>query len=693
MSGQVSAVLKIQRKVPLPEGLVLYRGLGRACLPPEFYSANKHGIKGLAEFGFMSTTRKKSVAIDYSGIKHGNPVASVLSMTTGAVDRAASLQLLSQFPEEEEYLWVPMSFLEPARESPEQLEATEDGPVRVIPVRTNANLKTSTVEELQRKRKHMLVDALEFHQHDLDRILEEMSISDLAQERQRLLALTADKSSVRDVVQYVREEYAKIGTGYRDKQAEWYNDDSHYRSAMNDILEMKTMAIQALEKFLAGREGATMSKTMNLRRAARKWRRDVESRMRSLHLDGDSKQSQALAKVLCNCEGLTDHTDDPKGQRPTPAKNESGETPLFTAAANGNVLQVELLLMGGAIVRDAIDNDGFTALMAASELGHTEICSLLLEHKADVNRCVVGSAPPNQTAIYMAAREGQPKCLKLLLDVEGADANHRTGKENTGQSALSAVATLPFTEGRVSCVKLLLDAGADIEAPGLRGLPALWWAISSLNIEVLRTLLQSRKDLANVKLTAKDAGVINDTPLNFALNKHLQTPKTVEKQETMMALLEELIMAGANVNERGGLDDDSPLLYASKAGNTECVDRLLKEGACVTMVNKKKWNALHCIFDEQKECRVDCAAWGGDHVACVKLLLDANCSASQDNNKGKTPLEMADAAMKQDNSAETSEVGRLLKEAQPLIQSPSGNRDMTEQPAPGGPGLPTIQNS
>ena len=288
-------------------------------------------------------------------------------------------------------------------------------------------------EELQRKRKHMLVDALEFHQHDLDRILEEMSISDLAQERQRLLALTADKSSVRDVVQYVREQYAKIGTGYRDKQAEWYNDDSHYRSAMNDILEMKTMAIQALEKFLAGREGATMSKTMNLRRAARKWRRDVESRMRSHHLEGDSKLSQALAKVLCSCEGLTDLTDDPKGQKPTPAKNESGETPLFTAAANGNVLQVDLLLMGGAVVRDAIDNDGFTALMAASELGHTDICSLLLQHNAEVNRCVVESAPPNQTAIYMAAREGQPGGSRLTCRRSRSAA--RSGWLHPGRSA------------------------------------------------------------------------------------------------------------------------------------------------------------------------------------------------------------------------------------------------------------------
>ena len=52
-------MLKLQRKTVLPEGLTLYRGLGRALLPPEFYaSAKATGIKGLTEFGFMSTTSK-----------------------------------------------------------------------------------------------------------------------------------------------------------------------------------------------------------------------------------------------------------------------------------------------------------------------------------------------------------------------------------------------------------------------------------------------------------------------------------------------------------------------------------------------------------------------------------------------------------------------------------------------------------
>jgi hypothetical protein len=273
----VSAVIKIQRKVPLPDSLTLYRGLGQAFLPKEFFESNKSGIKGLTEFGFMSTTRKRSVAIEYSGIKSGNPVATVLSMVCGAVDRAASIQALSQFPQEEEYLWVPMSYLEPAQDSHGQLETTANGVVKILPIRCNANLKTYTVEELLRRRKTMMLKTLHFHERDLDRELDAMSTSDLAVQKRKKLH-KHDQGTVEMVVEHMKQEFQKLGANYRDKPATWYNTDAHFRSAINEVLQMKTMAVQALRYFLTSRQGATISTKMDLRRGARKWRRDIELR-------------------------------------------------------------------------------------------------------------------------------------------------------------------------------------------------------------------------------------------------------------------------------------------------------------------------------------------------------------------------------------------------------------------------------
>lgn len=60
----VSAVVKIARVMRLPPGLELFRGLGgRMDLPDSFRRADANGRRGYAEFGFLSTTSDKEVAI------------------------------------------------------------------------------------------------------------------------------------------------------------------------------------------------------------------------------------------------------------------------------------------------------------------------------------------------------------------------------------------------------------------------------------------------------------------------------------------------------------------------------------------------------------------------------------------------------------------------------------------------------
>ena len=60
----VSAVVKIARVMRLPPGLELFRGLGgRMDLPDSFRRADANGRRGYTEFGFLSTTSDKEVAI------------------------------------------------------------------------------------------------------------------------------------------------------------------------------------------------------------------------------------------------------------------------------------------------------------------------------------------------------------------------------------------------------------------------------------------------------------------------------------------------------------------------------------------------------------------------------------------------------------------------------------------------------
>ena len=111
----VSAVHKIARSMKLPSGLVLYAGLGGLMeLPERFWRADARGCKGYVEWGFRSTTSDKAVALQYSGVQQGRPLAMVMEIVTSSIDRGACIRDFSQYPAEVEYLWVPCSFLEPS---------------------------------------------------------------------------------------------------------------------------------------------------------------------------------------------------------------------------------------------------------------------------------------------------------------------------------------------------------------------------------------------------------------------------------------------------------------------------------------------------------------------------------------------------------------------------------------------------
>ena len=64
----LSAVLKLMRVVRIPPGTRLYRGLGgRLALPASFGTADANGLHGYAEWGFLSTTASRDVAVQARG--------------------------------------------------------------------------------------------------------------------------------------------------------------------------------------------------------------------------------------------------------------------------------------------------------------------------------------------------------------------------------------------------------------------------------------------------------------------------------------------------------------------------------------------------------------------------------------------------------------------------------------------------
>ena len=65
----------------------VYRGIANGVLPPEFWKANAHGVRGGVEAAFMSTTTDRAVAAGYS---KGGGAGLLLEMPQGMVCNAAT---------------------------------------------------------------------------------------------------------------------------------------------------------------------------------------------------------------------------------------------------------------------------------------------------------------------------------------------------------------------------------------------------------------------------------------------------------------------------------------------------------------------------------------------------------------------------------------------------------------------------
>ena len=126
-------------------------------------------------------------------------------------------------------------------------------------------------------------------------------------------------------------------------------------------------------------------------------------------------------------------------------------------------------------------NGHFPLLCLAASKGLPGMCEILLAEGADAN---IGSTTNGGRALHNAACHGSTTCVRLLLRA-GADVNARS---NSGGTPLHNASD----KGHVNAVKLLIvAAGANLEARNRRGTTPLRFAIIKGRREVALTLLRA----------------------------------------------------------------------------------------------------------------------------------------------------------------------------------------------------------
>ena len=151
-----SAIIKLGK---LTQAKKVYRGVWGGVLPEVCRTPNEYGVRGGIEGGFMSTTTDKATAFFYARggadgskrdkTKGGTAPAVVFETQMGMVDRGADVGWLSQFPQEAEILFAPLTGME-VRGS-----RVEDD-VQVYEVTLTVNMASLTIEQVINKRQHLL---------------------------------------------------------------------------------------------------------------------------------------------------------------------------------------------------------------------------------------------------------------------------------------------------------------------------------------------------------------------------------------------------------------------------------------------------------------------------------------------------------------------------------------------------------
>jgi uncharacterized protein len=287
----------------------------------------------------------------------------------------------------------------------------------------------------------------------------------------------------------------------------------------------------------------------------------------------------------------------------------SGETPLMTCAATGNVDAVTALLARGADVNASETRRGQTALMWAVARKHVVVTRALLARHADVN----AHSKNGFTPLMFAAQLGDPEFVQMLLD-EGANLN--AVSPAYGRALLIAAAS-----GHEALAISLLDKGADPNATDGDGMSAMHYAL----LRGLTQLLGLRQKLIQDSYMTRP----NMTELVKALLSHKANPNVrLEKVNPEFPT-----GGGWMINAAGA----TPFLFATACLDPKTMRTLLAGGANSLLPTKENTTPL-MVAAGLGQTRIRTEPEEKNALEAAKILVELGADVNAADPTGQTAL-------------------------------------------------------
>lgn len=242
-------------------------------------------------------------------------------------------------------------------------------------------------------------------------------------------------------------------------------------------------------------------------------------------------------------------------------KDATGVPVLMTAAAVGSVEAMTLLLDKGADV-NAQNGFGATALIwSATDLAKVQ---LLTSRGADVNV----ATRTGRTALFVAAMSEPSASIVRHLIAKGARLEARDAFQNTALTAATMGNDL-------ETIRLMVDAGIDVNAAGVTRVTPLLGAAYHSNVAAVKLLLE--KGAKTSVVAAAPILFPPESPKSGPVALTEVTPLMIAAALGTPELVQTLLDAGAPVNAKDGRGM-TPLMFAiAKSRQQPAVIRMLIE--------------------------------------------------------------------------------------------------------------------